>query len=306
MEEEINKLTEMGQQIRAAQDGGRGKEHHVNSAVIIREYQEWVTQSGILLSQYYDKGNDSYATFSRQVRNGNGYVLMHSFDIQFPIFQALSKQILQGKPPIKEHKKADIKYGRGNSPAIFISHAVKDKVIADTFFDVILQNGLNIPKEAVFCTSTEGLGIRKGEDWRMAIHKTMAHSKIIFLLITPHYKESEICLCEMGAAWMMDDALVLPYIIEPINYKSVGVIQEPIQIGKLLTEGGLDNIRDFIEEYGINHGKIDSERWTVKKHKFITDIQTHISANPFPAPLTRDEFSALQIENVRLQTNNVR
>ena len=40
-------------------------------------------------------------------------------------------------------------------------------------------------------------------------------------LITPNYKESEVCLCEMGAAWVTSSK-VFPFIVDPISYSDVG------------------------------------------------------------------------------------
>ena len=104
----------------------------------------------------------------------------------------------------------------------------------------------------------------------------------------------------MGAAWVTS-ACVLPLIIEPINYKTVGIIQEPTQIEKLLNENSLDRIKDIVqEELQIPQSLIKSDRWTVKKREFLSRIKRHISANPFQVPMDRDAFNRLQKENVEL------
>ena len=118
---------------------------------------------------------------------------------------------------------------------IFVSHATKDEVLVNAFVDIILSNGLNIPINKIFCVSTEGSKIESGEKWRDSIKEGLESAKLNFLIITPNYKESEVCLNEMGAAWL-SNALVVPLIVEPINYKTVGVIHEPTQIEKLLNE----------------------------------------------------------------------
>src|SRR5260221_4510442 len=84
---------------------------------------------------------------------------------------------------------------------VFISHASKDKEIVDAFIDDLLVNVLAIKITDVFCTSTDGTKILSGEDWRNQIQENLKGAKITFLIITPNYKESEICLNEMGAAW---------------------------------------------------------------------------------------------------------
>jgi len=178
---------------------------------------------------------------------------------------------------------------------IFISHASKDKEIIDGFIDLILQNGMGIGVDDIFCTSSEGMKILSGEDWRQSIQENLAHSKVIILIISPYYKESEICLNEMGAAWMMD-SLVLPLIIEPINFSSVGAIQEPKQVEKLFDSKSLDRIKDRIQEtLELPVGQIKSDRWTTKKMEFVSKGKTVVSNNPYPVPVTRDEVEELLV-----------
>lgn len=187
------------------------------------------------------------------------------------------------------------------SRKIFISHTVKDKEIADAFVDVILHGGLSVPINEIFCVSTEGTKIKSGEDWRDSIKANILSAKINFLLISPNYKESEVCLNEMGAAWVTD-AIVLPLIIEPINYKSVGVIQEPTQIEKLLEERSLDRVKDIVQdELRINSSLIRSDRWTAKKKEFLLRVKKHLKSNLFETPVDKVAFKELEKENNDLE-----
>ena len=176
---------------------------------------------------------------------------------------------------------------------IFISHASKDKIIVDAFIDLILQNGMGIGVNDIFCTSSEGMKILSGDDWRESIRKNLAYSKIIILLISPYYKESEVCLNEMGAAWMTE-TLVLPLIIEPINFSSVGVIQQPKQVEKLFDSKSLDRIKDRIQEIlELPAGQIKSDRWTTKKIEFISKGKRQVKSSPYPNPINRAEVEEL-------------
>lgn len=184
---------------------------------------------------------------------------------------------------------------------IFISHAVIDKEIADAFVDVILHGALSVPINEIFCVSTDGTKIKSGDDWRDSIKTNILSAKINFLLISPNYKESEVCMNEMGAAWITD-AIVLPLIIDPINYKTVGVIQEPSQIEKLLDEKSLDKIRDIVqEELEIKTSLIKSDRWTSKKKEFLLRVKKHLLANPFETPMDRATFKELEKDQIDLE-----
>lgn len=294
MTDNIEKLRSLAEGIQAAKLGKRGKENHINSYTVIDEYQEWRTESEDLFEQYFDNTNSHYQKFVDLPRAGNGYALMRYFDQQYPIFKLLVKKIESGeimKPTKKATKAEVIKTDEGKS--IFISHATKDKEIVDAFVDIILHGALSVPIDKIFCVSTDGTKIKSGADWRDSISESLLSAKVNFLIITPNYKESEVCLNEMGAAWVTS-ATVLPFIVDPINYKTVGVIQEPNQIEKLLDEKSLDRIKDEVQEIlEIPPALIKSDRWTAKKTEFLLRVKKHLAANPFEVPMDRDAFSEL-------------
>ncbi|WAC01585.1 TIR domain-containing protein [Lacinutrix neustonica] len=185
---------------------------------------------------------------------------------------------------------------------IFISHSGKDKQIVDNFIDLILHGALSVPINNIFCTSTDGTKIKSGTDWRNSILDALQQAKINFLIISSNYKESEVCMNEMGAGWVAS-AEVIPLILEPINYKTVGVIQEPIQIEKLLDEKSLDRIKDILQEtLDIPISEIKSDRWTTKKKEFVLKTKKYLKENPFPNPLDREVYDELIQENDELET----
>jgi hypothetical protein len=89
---------------------------------------------------------------------------------------------------------------------IFISHASKDKKIIDAFIDDILVGSGLVELDDIFSTTTDGTKIDSGEDWRNSIKDHLEKAKITFQIITPNYKESEVCLNEMGAAWVLSSS----------------------------------------------------------------------------------------------------
>ena len=184
--------------------------------------------------------------------------------------------------------------------SIFISHSSQDEKIVSKFVDEILIGSLAVKITDIFCTTMDGTKIKSGRDWRDEIKSHLENAKITFLIITPHYKESEVCLNEMGAAWV-SSATVIPLIVDPINYLTVGVIQQPKQVEKLLDESSLDRVKDIIqEELRIPAKNIKSDRWTKKKIKFITEVKNHIKGKPFSAPLVREEYEILLDKNIAI------
>ena len=184
---------------------------------------------------------------------------------------------------------------------IFISHAAKDQPIVQSMIDVLLLGALSVNITDIFCTTTDGTKIKSGKDWRNSIKAALQKSRVTILIISPNYKESEVCISEMGAAWV-SAGRVLPFIVDPINYSTVGVIQEPNQIEKLLDEKSLDRLRDLLqEELEISPTDIKSDRWTVKKMEFVEKIKKYLADNPYEPPMSRDEFEKALADNQNLR-----
>ena len=185
---------------------------------------------------------------------------------------------------------------------IFISHASLDVPIVNSFIDDLLVGSLSVKVSDIFCTTTDGMKIKSGEDWRESIKEALQQSLITILLITPNYKESEVCLCEMGAAWVTS-SIVFPFIVDPINYSDVGIIQQPKQIEKLLDEKSLDRLKDEIQTtLQIDPKDVKSDRWTVKKIEFFQKVKSHIRKTPFQKPLSRNEFGNVIKERNELES----
>lgn len=133
-----------------------------------------------------------------------------------------------------------------NAGKIFISHSVKDAKIVQEFTEKILQIGLAInPSKEIFNISIEDAGIKTSEDFRNRIQNELIKSKAVIQIITENYKKSEACLNEMGAAWVLGIP-VIPFILEPIEYESVGFIHNPKQLLKLNSK---KDLKSFVAEY---------------------------------------------------------
>ena len=115
------------------------------------------------------------------------------------------------------------------SKKIFISHSTEDHQIVQYFIDDLLIGALNFNITEIFCTSADGAKIKSGEDWRESIMENLSKSSVAVIVITPNYKSSEMCLNELGALWFTKKN-ILPLIVEPIKYETVGVLLTVRQI----------------------------------------------------------------------------
>lgn len=108
---------------------------------------------------------------------------------------------------------------------IFISHSTKDLKIVKLFVEQILKLGLDIPSDRIFCSSMEGHGVKSGEYIPDRLKEEMNRSCIAILFISNNYKESEVCLNEVGAAWLkLNKTQIIPLLLPKIGFDKLGFL----------------------------------------------------------------------------------
>jgi len=171
-------------------------------------------------------------------------------------------------------------------PHIFISHASADKDLIDAFVD-LLQTGIGLNHEQVFCTSLEGMGIPKGKDFIKFIHEKIQNPFLIIMVVTPSYYESSFCLCELGAAWAMSYSS-FPLICPPLEYYDLEAVLKNKEVGKIDSPSDLDSLCDRIIEEGDIENPIPTSRWNFKRDQFLKKLKKIIP--------DMDGFSKISIE----------
>lgn len=148
---------------------------------------------------------------------------------------------------------------------IFISHSSKDKALVEQFVDEILQLGLGIANDRILCTSIEEMGISNGTKMREWIQKKIANCSVAFLMISPNYKKSEICLNEMGAVWALEkDVKIL--LLPGVDYGNFGWLEEIRQAGHVENESVLDQLYDDLKIRFGSDTKVSE--WNRHRKKF--------------------------------------
>lgn len=169
----------------------------------------------------------------------------------------------------------NIKYLSKNetSKRVFISHSSKDKDLLTEFVDEILIDGIGLKSSEIYCTSIEGLGIRNGEDMRKHIQDNISQCDYVFIILSENYKNSEICLNEMGAVWALNKTVKL-FTIPPVSYDSLGWLMEVKQVHSLNNNSGLNELYDELTEcYDLNK---NATQWDRHKNKFIKYVETYL------------------------------
>lgn len=164
------------------------------------------------------------------------------------------------------------KYNQLNSKPkrIFISHSSKDKTIVQLFVDDILQLGIGLKPEEIFCTSIEDMAIKNGDDIRNHIHYNIKNADCSFLLISKNYKKSEICLNEMGAVWAYDNKVNL-YLLPDTDFNSIGWLCNTRIAEKIDSSIALDDLHEQLQQYYSLENK-SSKSWSRQREKFLNEI----------------------------------
>lgn len=155
------------------------------------------------------------------------------------------------------------------SKSVFISHAVKNKDIADKLVD-LLETGVGISDSDIFCSSLEGLGIPGGTNFVEFIKKQIKDPKVVILLLSEDYFDSQFCLAELGASWVLSHRVV-PILVPPIEYGDVKAVLTGVQLLKINDSNSLNQVQsDLIEALGIK-GK-PFARWESKRNIFLDGL----------------------------------
>ena len=174
---------------------------------------------------------------------------------------------------------------------IFISHASKDKKLADSFVDFLVL-ALNIKNTDFFCTSLEGLGIPTGENFIDFIQDQLKGCEIVISLISPNYYESRFCLCELGASWILSRTH-FPIIIPPLKFSDIEEVLENNQMRMIDKNSDLDELRDELT-IKLNLKNVKSPRWGSKKDQFLRKLPKILAKLPVPDVIPSEQHEELQ------------
>ena len=163
---------------------------------------------------------------------------------------------------------------------IFISHASADSEIVSLFVEHILRSGCGVQMDNIVYTSWEDTGVVNGEDIPSAIKDGINESAIFIMMVSENYRESEVCLNEMGAAWM-DDSLIKKIIVLPgVGFDRIGWLMSLKKGTCIIDEQGLDALHDQICEVMSIRPK--TPVWNTSRANFIKevsklDVKSHVS-----------------------------
>ena len=163
------------------------------------------------------------------------------------------------------------------SKAIFISHASKDSRIVDEFIDSVLRLSCCFSPKEIAYTSREDTGVRAGDKIDEYIRDNIKCAKIVLLMISDNYRQSEVCLNEMGAAWALNKEII-QVLLPGTSFNQLGWLISLNKAIKINDQESLDALFDRIctcFEIGKN-----TVEWNRNKTKFLSFCERYKSIQP--------------------------
>ncbi|MBQ2839374.1 MAG: toll/interleukin-1 receptor domain-containing protein [Muribaculaceae bacterium] len=252
----------------------------INSHRTIEAYHSWYDESSVVFSHYFDDNCKEYSNFTSVDNNGNGYELKSNYQKIRKDFSVLvdkleredfgtQKQTMVESVPItiSSFKKR-----------IFISHASKDRELIDKFVDSIFLLGMGVDTEIIAYTSREDTGVTAGKSIPQFIQENIACADIVLLMISDNYKNSEVCLNEMGAAWALNKHII-QILLPNTSIDKLGwlcSLEKAIKIDNAESMDGLCEVLSDRLDIGIKPSV-----WNRNKAAFILYCTT-LSTTPLP------------------------
>lgn len=173
---------------------------------------------------------------------------------------------------------------------VFVSHSSLDKEIVSLFVDKILIAGCGLRQEDIMYTSCEDMGVDIGEDIPLAIKQGIQGCRLFLMMVSENYRRSEVCMNEMGAAWITDSikkrcALLLP----GVGFDRMGWLMSLSKANKLDDEDGLDSFHDIIVP--LLDLPLKTATWNKYRREFLSALQSlAVPASTAPVmPALEDE-----------------
>jgi hypothetical protein len=161
-----------------------------------------------------------------------------------------------------------------NISKVFISHASKDADIVEEMIEILETIGLD--SNQIFCTSFEGYGIGLGENFLDSIKDELSSDSLVIFMLSQNFYESPVCLCEMGATWVLAKEHI-PVLVPPLDYSDVsGVI--PLTQGFKINESlKLNLFKEKIEKTFSIENVMSMSTWERKRDRIVARVEKRLA-----------------------------
>jgi hypothetical protein len=221
--------------------------------------------SGVNLKQNYN------------INNTKMQLVFNLYDIEEELIKkvALDCEIDINKYFIENYKEQkgeqnEVQKAEQSMKKIFLSHSTKDKDIIDKIIELLEIIG--VKEENIFYSSKPYYGAKLGENFLDRIKKEINEDTLVISFLSQNYYKSEICLCEMGAAWAKTEkrqAILIP----PFDFGDIkGVIPNTTLSMKVNDSLRLNELKELIEKE-LHLVPINQNKWEERKVKILKEIE---------------------------------
>ncbi|MBJ6888841.1 toll/interleukin-1 receptor domain-containing protein [Vibrio cholerae] len=157
---------------------------------------------------------------------------------------------------------------------IFISHASNDAKVVEEIIELL--EAIGVESNQIFCTSFEGYGIELGENFLDAIKNELSSDSMVLFVLSENFYASPVCMCEMGAAWVLSKEHI-PLVVPPLSYSDIkGVL--PLTQGMVLTDAmKLNSFKDKVEKTFSIKNKLSFSSWERKRDRVCNRLDKILS-----------------------------
>ncbi|MBE4605822.1 toll/interleukin-1 receptor domain-containing protein [Vibrio navarrensis] len=157
---------------------------------------------------------------------------------------------------------------------IFISHASNDAKVVEEIIELL--EAIGVESNQIFCTSFEGYGIELGENFLDAIKNELSSDSMVLFVLSENFYASPVCMCEMGAAWVLSKEHI-PLVVPPLSYSDIkGVL--PLTQGMVLTDVmKLNSFKDKVEKTFSIKNKLSFSSWERKRDRVCNRLDKILS-----------------------------
>ncbi len=181
---------------------------------------------------------------------------------------------------------------------IFISHSSNDVALVDGLVQ-LLEGGVGIRSDQIFCSSLEEQGIPPGVDFKSFIKEKLGEAKVVIAVISPQYYASAFCMCELGATWAMTKNFI-PLLVPPVTYSDLRGSLFGSQALPIHDDKKLDAMHSIIVPLAGNAEKV--ARWNSRKAQFLKQLPELLKALKLVTTLSANEANQLRTERDEYKT----
>jgi len=171
-----------------------------------------------------------------------------------------------------------------SSTGLFISHAADDKPLVKAFVGVV-ESGIGVPPQVIFCSSLKGQGIKPGIEFKDSIREHLDDATCVIALITPNFYSSAFCMCELGGVWLQAKSFI-PVIVPPLTLTDLKAVLVGLQALKIADSPDLDELRDEIADR-LSIKALPTPRWNEHRDDFLKALDPILKQLPAKTPIPR-------------------